>query len=472
MAPAGRRFDRRPPAGPQPPLGRRLDARRAASCAIGCSTGWRGRAACRASARSIVAEHSWTPLTFRDDLGATDGNAFAVEPTLQQSAYFRQPNRDRVIRNLYYVGGGTHPGAGLPGTLLTAEVTANLIRARRRGPAPLTRTRLDVPATMTGCGRRAADRAARPRRRRPPARGARDDRARRPDVRARRTAAPARRPRGRRTCCTSSCGRSTTSSTSRGPATGAARRRRGGPPGGGRGVGRRARCAGRARRARRGSSTTSPAVIRRSPGTPSPTSWPGCARTWPGRGSRTEDGARRLLLPRRGHGRAPHGGHPRRRGPRPPTPPPAAWGSRCSGRTSSATSTRTSPTGGSTCRTRRSPATGSRPRPSPRPTAGRSCATAIARADAAYDAGDRRDPPPPPRPPLDPGRRGPLPRDPPPGRARRPRRPAAAPGGRAAARARPGSCSGRWPAGPERPCRCPGATRSRCHRCRRPGAPR
>jgi phytoene desaturase len=78
---------------------------------------------------SIVTEHSWTPLTFRDELGATDGNAFAVEPTLQQSAYFRQPNRDRVIDNLYYVGGGTHPGAGLPGTLLTAEVTANVIRA-------------------------------------------------------------------------------------------------------------------------------------------------------------------------------------------------------------------------------------------------------------------------------------------------------------------------------------------------------
>jgi phytoene desaturase len=78
---------------------------------------------------SIVVEHSWTPLTFRDALGSTDGNAFAVEPTLQQSAYFRQPNRDRVVGGLYYVGGGTHPGAGLPGTLLTAEVTAGLIRA-------------------------------------------------------------------------------------------------------------------------------------------------------------------------------------------------------------------------------------------------------------------------------------------------------------------------------------------------------
>lgn len=78
---------------------------------------------------SIVVERHWTPLTFRDELGATDGNAFAVEPTLQQSAYFRQPNRDRVIDGLYYVGGGTHPGAGMPGTLLTADVTANLITA-------------------------------------------------------------------------------------------------------------------------------------------------------------------------------------------------------------------------------------------------------------------------------------------------------------------------------------------------------
>jgi phytoene desaturase len=82
---------------------------------------------------SIVVEHAWTPLTFRDTLGATDGNAFAVEPTLQQSAYFRQPNRDRVVAGMYYVGGGTHPGAGLPGTLLTAEVTAGLIRADLAG---------------------------------------------------------------------------------------------------------------------------------------------------------------------------------------------------------------------------------------------------------------------------------------------------------------------------------------------------
>lgn len=80
---------------------------------------------------SIEVERAWTPLTFRDGLGATDGNAFAIEPSLHQSAYFRHPNRDRTVRGLYWVGGGTHPGAGIPGTLMTAEVTAGLVRADR-----------------------------------------------------------------------------------------------------------------------------------------------------------------------------------------------------------------------------------------------------------------------------------------------------------------------------------------------------
>jgi phytoene desaturase len=77
-------------------------------------------------------EASWTPLDFRDRLGAVDGNAFAIEPTLRQSAYFRTPNRDRRVLGLYHVGAGTHPGAGIPGVLLGAEVTAGLI-AREPG---------------------------------------------------------------------------------------------------------------------------------------------------------------------------------------------------------------------------------------------------------------------------------------------------------------------------------------------------
>jgi phytoene desaturase len=77
---------------------------------------------------SVAVEHRMTPLDFERELGAAWGNAFAVEPTLHQSASFRQPNRDRSVRGLYHVGGGTHPGAGMPGVLLGAEVTAGLVQ--------------------------------------------------------------------------------------------------------------------------------------------------------------------------------------------------------------------------------------------------------------------------------------------------------------------------------------------------------
>jgi phytoene desaturase len=78
--------------------------------------------------QSIVVERSWTPLDFRDRFGAEAGNAFGPEPTLRQSAAFRQPNRDRHLGGLYYVGAGTHPGAGIPGVLLGAAITTRLLR--------------------------------------------------------------------------------------------------------------------------------------------------------------------------------------------------------------------------------------------------------------------------------------------------------------------------------------------------------
>jgi phytoene desaturase len=76
---------------------------------------------------SLVLERSWTPLDYKVRLRAHLGNAFGPEPTLLQSAYFRQPNRDRRLRGLYHVGAGTHPGAGIPGVLLGAEVTSQLL---------------------------------------------------------------------------------------------------------------------------------------------------------------------------------------------------------------------------------------------------------------------------------------------------------------------------------------------------------
>ena len=62
-----------------------------------------------------------TPEDFRRDLNAFQGNAFGLEPTLLQTGWFRPHNRSEDVPNLYLVGAGTHPGAGVPGVLLSAE---------------------------------------------------------------------------------------------------------------------------------------------------------------------------------------------------------------------------------------------------------------------------------------------------------------------------------------------------------------
>jgi phytoene desaturase len=69
----------------------------------------------------------FTPEDFRDSLNAHHGSAFSLEPTLRQSAYFRVHNRDSRIGGLYFVGAGTHPGAGVPGVINSADATAGLI---------------------------------------------------------------------------------------------------------------------------------------------------------------------------------------------------------------------------------------------------------------------------------------------------------------------------------------------------------
>ncbi|MCJ8521725.1 phytoene desaturase [Pseudorhizobium tarimense] len=75
----------------------------------------------------LVTVRHFTPFDFRDELNAHLGSAFSVEPILTQSAWFRPHNRDDRISNLYIVGAGTHPGAGVPGVVGSAKATAGLM---------------------------------------------------------------------------------------------------------------------------------------------------------------------------------------------------------------------------------------------------------------------------------------------------------------------------------------------------------
>lgn len=75
----------------------------------------------------LTASEVFTPETFRDRYLSPFGSGFSIEPRILQSAWFRPHNVSEELRGLYLTGAGTHPGAGLPGVVSSAEVLAKLV---------------------------------------------------------------------------------------------------------------------------------------------------------------------------------------------------------------------------------------------------------------------------------------------------------------------------------------------------------
>jgi phytoene desaturase len=75
----------------------------------------------------IVDEHCVTPSYFANELLSPLGSGFSITPKFTQSAGFRFPNRSPDLPNLYFVGAGTHPGAGVPGVVTSAKVVERLM---------------------------------------------------------------------------------------------------------------------------------------------------------------------------------------------------------------------------------------------------------------------------------------------------------------------------------------------------------
>jgi len=76
---------------------------------------------------ALVTSRHITPNTFSSELSSLYGSGFSIEPILRQSAYMRPHNQSEDVEGLYFVGGGTHPGAGMPGVLSTAKVVDRLV---------------------------------------------------------------------------------------------------------------------------------------------------------------------------------------------------------------------------------------------------------------------------------------------------------------------------------------------------------
>jgi len=76
--------------------------------------------------KNVISDFYLTPDYFEKELSTLHGSGFSIQPKFTQSAYFRFHNQSEVIKNLYFVGAGTHPGAGMPGVLSSAKVLDEL----------------------------------------------------------------------------------------------------------------------------------------------------------------------------------------------------------------------------------------------------------------------------------------------------------------------------------------------------------
>ena len=77
---------------------------------------------------TITSDFWMDPTDFRDDYRSRHGAGFSIAPIFRQSAWFRYRNQDPRIRNLFFTGAGTHPGAGLPGVVSSAKVVETLLK--------------------------------------------------------------------------------------------------------------------------------------------------------------------------------------------------------------------------------------------------------------------------------------------------------------------------------------------------------
>jgi len=77
----------------------------------------------------IIADHMIDPIHFRDELKSHVGASFSIKPSMTQTAWFRPHNKSKFFKGLYFVGAGTHPGAGVPAVIASGKIASDLIQS-------------------------------------------------------------------------------------------------------------------------------------------------------------------------------------------------------------------------------------------------------------------------------------------------------------------------------------------------------
>lgn len=76
---------------------------------------------------AIIYKRSYAVADFKNDYHSFKGNAYGLANTLLQTAFLKPSCKSKKVKNLYYTGQLTVPGPGVPPSLISGEVVANLI---------------------------------------------------------------------------------------------------------------------------------------------------------------------------------------------------------------------------------------------------------------------------------------------------------------------------------------------------------
>ena len=78
--------------------------------------------------KNLIVCFNMNPENFKEDYLSKNGSGFSISPIFKQSAWFRFHNKSEDFKNLYFVGAGTHPGAGVPGVMSSSKVLENILK--------------------------------------------------------------------------------------------------------------------------------------------------------------------------------------------------------------------------------------------------------------------------------------------------------------------------------------------------------
>ncbi|TLS36068.1 phytoene desaturase family protein [Pseudalkalibacillus caeni] len=81
----------------------------------------------------IEEEVIFTPYNWEQDLNIYKGATFSMAHNLPQMMYFRPHNKMKEVDRLWLVGGGTHPGSGLPTIIESARITSAMLIQKHAG---------------------------------------------------------------------------------------------------------------------------------------------------------------------------------------------------------------------------------------------------------------------------------------------------------------------------------------------------